>query len=849
MVMKPAPEKLFWNKPHAGLLQELRTDAAAGLGAEEAKRRQVQYGPNTATDAERQPLWLQFLLRFRNPLIILLMIASFLSAVTGDHAGFVIIVSMLFLSVTLDFFQEVRAEKTVDALRRSVAVRTTVLRDGQETELPVRDIVPGDIILLSPGALVPADGLLIACKDVYVNQSLLTGESFPAEKTAADGAAPVNNLNEAANAVFMGTSVISGTGVMVAASTGKETQLGSLAGTLIRPRPLTDFERGVEQFGMMILKIIAGMVLFVLLVNIWFHRPLLESFMFALALAVGLTPELLPMMTTVTLARGASRMAKQRVIVKHLPAMHNLGAMDILCTDKTGTLTEANIKLTGALDAAGAESERVFLLAFINSRLETGVKSPLDQAILEHGQPDISAWEKIDEAPFDFERRRVSVLAASGGKRFLIVKGAPEDILKLSTHYESGGAVTPFDDKARQACVDQFETCGDQGLRVLAVAFREVDAAHTKAVITEETDLTFSGFATFLDPPKQSAKDALRGLKDAGIAVKVITGDNERVTRHVCDMLGFDAGDVLTGDVMRTLSPEALAARVESAHVFCRVTPQQKSQIITALKSRGHTVGFLGDGINDAPALHGADVGISVDSATDVAKSAADVILLDHDLSVILAGVMEGRRAVENTEKYILMGSSSNFGNMFSMAGAALILPFLPMLPVQILLNNLLYDFSQTALPFDNVDADAVAGPTRWNLKLIRRFMWILGPVSSLFDFLTFYALLKLFPGNETLFRTGWFVESIVTQALIVLSIRTHRFFGGSKPHPFLVAMAVFIAGTGMLLPFTPLGAWFHLAPLPPVFFAFLTAALVAYFLLVEIAKHMFQKFIQPAEA
>jgi Mg2+-importing ATPase len=586
----------FWNLPLLQLLQEAGVGAESGLNGTEAAARLERYGPNTATDVVRSPLWLQFLLRFRNPLVILLLFASAISAVTGDMASFVIIVTMVCLSVMLDFFQEVRAEKSVDALRRSVAVKADVLRGGSVISIPVQQVVPGDILQLSAGDLIPADGRLIACKDIYVNQALLTGESFPVEKTCHDLPQPVDDITEAVNAVFMGTSVISGSGAMIVSSTGKTTRLGQLAGSLARRHPPTAFEQGVQSFGMLILRITIIMVLFVLLVNTLFHRPILESFLFALALAVGLTPELLPMIMTITLSRGALRMAKQKVIVKHLPAMHNLGTMDVLCTDKTGTLTEARISLVKTLDTNWQESDEIFTLAYLNSYFESGVKTPLDQAILDHGKPGISAWRKIDEVPFDFERRRISVLVASGAKRQLIVKGAPEDILKLSTHYEdSAGNVLPFDDAKNAECSARFEALGEEGFRVLGIAFREVDSAHNTAAITD------AGFAIFVDPPKLDAATTLRALARDGIRVKIISGDNERVTKHVCDMLGFDAGEIITGNELAQMSDEALLARIDDTHVFCRVTPQQKSRIIGALKKRNHIVGFLGDGISLTP--------------------------------------------------------------------------------------------------------------------------------------------------------------------------------------------------------------------------------------------------------
>jgi Mg2+-importing ATPase len=839
-------ETTFWNAPLVQLLQKAEVDGKGGLSSAEATVRLNRYGSNTAADVVRSKLWLQFLLRFRNPLVILLLFASAISALTGDAASFVIIITMVVLSVSLDFFQEVRAEKSVDALRQSVAVKADVLRDGSITSIPVQQVVPGDIVRLSAGDLIPADGRLIDCKDIYVNQALLTGESFPVEKSCSDLPKAVDDITEATNAVFMGTSVISGSGTMLVVDTGKATRLGQLAGSLALRHPQTAFEKGVQSFGMLILYITIIMVLFVLLVNTLFHRPMLESFLFALALAVGLTPELLPMIMTITLSRGAMRMAKQKVIVKHLPAMHNLGAMDVLCTDKTGTLTEAKISMVKAVDTNWQESDDIFTLAYLNSYFESGVKTPLDQAIIDHGKPDITAWQKIDEVPFDFERRRISVLVASKDKRLLIVKGAPEDMLKLSTHYKDSTGNEPlFDDAKSAECTTKFESLSEEGFRVLGIAYREVDATHTTAAITDEMELTFAGFAVFIDPPKLDAAETLRALARDGIRVKIISGDNEHVTKHVCDMLGFDAGTIITGNEMLQMSDEALLARIDDTHVFCRVAPQQKSRIIAALKKRTHIVGFMGDGINDAAALHVADVGISVDSATDVAKEAADIILLEHDLSVIHGGVIEGRRAVVNTEKYILMGSSSNFGNMFSMAGAALFLPFLPMLPIQILLNNLLYDFSQTVIPFDNVDPEALEKPVHWNMRLIRRYMGIIGPVSSVFDFLTFYVLLKLLHATEPFFQTGWFVESSVTQVLIIFAIRTRKSMFRSKPHPAIIAMALSIAALSIGLPFIPfIATWFGFIPLPLVFFGFLAAALVAYFILIECIKYVFRRVL-----
>lgn len=839
----PSPDTKFWNLKLTDTVNTI--DPAVGLSTEEASRRFTQYGPNLITERSHAPLWLQFLLRFRNPLVLLLLLASALSAITGDIPSFVVISTIVLLSVTLGFFQEMHAEKSIAALRHSVAIQATVLRDGNNITIPVANIVPGDIVELSAGALVPADGRLLACKDIYVNQSLLTGESLPVEKHIQDLETPTTQITQANNSVFMGTSIISGTGLMIVVNTGKNTYLGQLAHLLGHTRPPTDFERGVEKFGMLILRIAISMVIFVLVVNLYFDRPLLESFLFALALAVGLTPELLPMMVTITLSRGAIRMAQEKVIVKHLPAMHNLGAMDILCTDKTGTLTESTIHLAKSINIDGLADEKVFLMTFLNSYFESGIKSPLDQAILAQEPPNIQDWKKIDEVPFDFERRRVSVLLQFQQENFLIVKGAPEDVIKLSTAYETAtGKENIFDAKQRNACLAQFEALGAEGYRVLAVAYRKVPITHQTAIVTDESTLVFLGFAVFLDPPKLDAAETLKQLKRDGIHVKVITGDNERVTQHVCKMLNFDTGKIITGDELSQWDNTTLQREISTTHVFCRITPEQKSRIIMAFKTKGHTVGFIGDGINDAPAIHIADVGISVDSGTESAKEAADIILLEHSLSVIHRGVMEGRRAVLNTRKYILMGSSSNFGNMLSMAGAALVLPFLPMLPIQILLNNLLYDISQTAIPFDNVDKTALSKPVHWDMRHIKHFMGVLGPISSLFDFITFYVLLKIFHANEIAFHTGWFVESMITQVLIIFSIRTTLPFFLSRPHFLVVFMALLISTVAVILPFTPFNTWLGFSPLSTGFFIFLAAAVVVYFVLVEISKWIFRRYI-----
>jgi Mg2+-importing ATPase len=829
-------------------LRDLET-SREGLTEAQAQARLKRYGPNDALARKGQPLAVQFLLRFLNPLVLILLFASALSAVAGDTASFVIVVVIVTLSVSLDFVQEVHAQNAIDALRRSVAPMALVLRDGGARELHFEELVPGDVVKLAAGDIVPADCRLIKSRDLFVNQALLTGEPYPAEKHAGDLAGEIAEPDEETNCVFMGTSVVSGTASALVCRTGRATRIGALASELVHRRPPDAFEIGVRKFGFLILRLTFFLVLFVLVTNVLFHRPLLESIMFSIALAVGLTPELLPMVVTVTLARGALRLANLGVIAKRLPAIHDLGAMDTLCTDKTGTLTEAKIRLVSHIDAEGAGSPEVLRLAYLNSAFETGLRSPLDDAVLAYAKLDIGAWSKLDEVPFDFERRRVSVLLETkeAPERLLIVKGAPEDVLKHSTHRELvSGELAPLDERARQRAEDVFVKLGEEGYRALGIAFRKVGPEHCTATVSDEDDLIFAGFVVFLDPPKESASKAIAQLAASGVAIKILTGDSEQVTRHVCRELDLPTKGLLTGEELRQLSDEALLARIPDVDLFCRVTPLQKQRILMTLKRRGAVVGFLGDGVNDASAIHAADVGISVDSGADVAKAAADLVLMQRDLTVINEGVIEGRRTVENVTKYILMGSSSNFGNMFSMAGAALFLPFLPMLPVQVLLNNLLYDISEMGVPFDRVDASALSHPAQWSTVLIERFMLVLGPVSSLFDFLTFFVLLQLFAADAAQFQTGWFVESLATQALVVFVIRTRGPFWHTSPHPVLTTLSIGVVAAGIILPWTPVGAWFGLVRLPFSFYLFLAAAVAGYLALVEVVKRLFYRYVAP---
>ena len=833
----------LWQRPLADLLAELRA-TPAGLEAAEAARRLEAHGANVLRPRRRRSLALQFLSRFANPLVLLLLVAAAIAGFTGDAASFGLIATVVAASVTLDFVQEYRSGNAAEKLKQSVALRAEVVRPGGVEETTADRLVPGDVIRLAAGALVPADGRVLEARDFFVNQSLLTGEPYPVEKRPDDLPAAAADPGAAANTAFMGTTVVSGSATLLVCRTGADTALGEISDRLQQRPPATAFETGIRRYGDLILRLAILMVLFVLLVNALFHRPWLESFLFAVALAVGLTPELLPMIVSISLARGALRMARQRVIVKRLPAVHDLGSMDVLCTDKTGTLTEAQIRLEKHLDPLGADSPRPLLLAVLNSTLETGLRNPMDEAVLRHTEVDVSAWRKVDEVPFDFDRRRVSVLADDGARRLLVLKGAFEDVLRESASYEAAGPADqrPLDAAARAAITARFEALGREGYRVLGVAWKQTPRDQAHARVSDECDLVFAGFAAFEDPPKASAAAALKALAASGVAVKIVTGDNELVTQHVCAELGLAVTGVLTGAEIQDLGDPALAARAEGANLFCRVTPGQKSRVIQALRARGHVVGYLGDGINDAPSIHAADVGLSVDGAVDVAREAADLILLDHDLGVLHRGVREGRRTYGNVMKYVMMGTSSNFGNMFSMAGGTLVLPFLPLLPVQILVNNFLYDLSEIPVPMDRVDAEVVARPRRWDVANVRRFMLVVGPVSSVFDFLTFWVLLHVFRAGEALFHTGWFVESLCTQVLVIFVIRTRRSPLRSRPSAALAATSLAVVAVAIALPYTPAGAALGFVALPGLFFPILAGMVVVYLAMVEGAKRLFYR-------
>ena len=808
-------------------------DAAAprGLASWEAQERLLQYGPNEPASKRRSPL-AQLVPLLGNPLAIVLLVASGLSALLGQTVDAALIATMVVLSVGINMLQTWRSQKAAERLRDRVAPTATVLRDGRWQELARRDIVPGDLVRLSAGDLVPADARLVEARDLHVHQAALTGESLPVEKEVASDPADTRGT------VWLGTSVVSGTATAMVTATGAATQFGDLVSLLSEPPPETDFERGLRKFGMLITRTVLVLVLVLLAASLAMQRPAFESLLFAVALAVGLTPEFLPMITTVTLAQGASRMAEHHVIVKHLEAIQNLGSMDVFCSDKTGTLTVGEMRVEGSYDPAGRPSPRALALARINSRMETGIRSPLDVAILAASPDgDDDGWTKLDEAPFDFERRRASIVAQRGGERLLVTKGAPESVCAVCTS-------TP-EERARQA--QWITRQGEKGMRLLAVA---TCAAGERSAWTtrDEHDLRLEGFIAFSDPPLLEAKGTVEAMRRDGVEVKVLTGDEAAVARHVVEAVGLDPGVVVTGAEIDHMTDSALAQVAERTTIFARTSPAQKTRILLALKERGHVVGFMGDGINDAPSLHAADVGIAAPHAVDVAREAADMLLTERRLEVLHGGVLAGRRAFGNVTKYLLMGTSSNFGNMLSMAVASLLLPFLPMLPTQILLNNLLYDVSQLTIPTDRVDDAWLRKPHRSDVALVRRFMVFIGPISSLFDFLTFFVLLHVFRADEALFHTGWFVESLCTQTLVLFVIRTEERPWRSRPSGPLTASVLAVVAAGAILPATPLARLLGFVPLPATYFAFVALATIAYLALVEGAKRALLRRVYAGE-
>ena len=832
----------FWDTPVQELLTKLEA-TAAGLTSAEAARRLVRYGPNAMEHESRFAAVVSFLRFFTNPLVIILLAASGISLALGDSVGGLIIIAMVLLSVLLNFFMEFQARHAVEEIQKRVATTAAVLRDGREQELPVAALVPGDIILLNAGDLVPADARLLTAKDLQVRESALTGESLPVEKDAADLPAGKHSAGEARNSVFLGTAAQTGLATAVIVCTGRETALGEIAQRLAARPPETEFGRGIRHFGLMITRVIMLLVLFVLLVNVVLHRPLLESFLFAVALAVGMTPEMMPMIITITLAQGARRMAKKKVLIKQLAAIEDFGSMTILCSDKTGTLTEGEIVLDRHVNIEGGDDESVLRFVYVNSFFQAGIKSPMDDAVLKHEHPAIGEFEKVDEIPFDFNRKRLSVAVRRGEELLLITKGEAESIFAVCQSVTINGSPQPFDEQRRAQAAATFQKLSADGYRTLGVATVSLakQGVYTTAA---EHDMKLEGFAAFLDPPKADVRSVLEALKQNGVSVIVMTGDNQYVTQKVAKDVGLPAELIVTGNQLDAMDDAALAVHAERNAIFARVSPAQKNRVILALKARGHVVGYIGDGINDAPSLHSADVGISVMNGVDVAKDAAKVILLEKDLAVLNDGIVEGRRSFANIMKYIVMGTSSNFGNMFSMAAASLFLPFLPMLPTQILLNNFLYDASQISIPTDNVDVALLHRPKRWQISFIRQFMMIIGPISSIYDFLTFAVLLWGFRAttNAPLFRTAWFVESLATQTLVVFVIRTAGNPFKSRPSQPLLIAVVTVVVVAAILPYTSLGAFLGFTPLPVSLLGAIALLAVTYLLLVQVVKSWFYR-------
>jgi Mg2+-importing ATPase len=826
--------------PIGELLGYLGT-SESGLNSEEVQKRLELYGFNELAERKKRMILTEFLLRLKSPLVITLLLAGLISGFVGEVTDAVLIFVIVLLSGILDFYQEFKAEKAAEMLKERVTTTATVLRDGAKREVKLTEIVPGDIVHLSAGDIVPADARAIIAKDLFADQSALTGESFPVEKTVAPLQVRNAAITEWNNCLFMGTSIVGGSGIAVVLKTGSLTEYGRIAKRLVTRQPEKEFERGLRRFGFMITQVAFVLVAFVFLINAMYKRDVLESLLFAAALAVGLVPELLPMMLSVNLSKGALAMSRKGVIVKRLASIQNLGSMDILCTDKTGTLTENKITLGPHVNPTGKDDEKVFLHCYLNSYFQTGLKSPLDEAVLRHGELNAKEYVKIDEVPFDFARRRVSVVVERNGQRLLISKGAPEEVLRICTRYEYEGRQVELDDRVYLNIQQLYDDLGHQGLRVLGVAYKQVNNDKQNYSANDEREMTFLGFVAFTDPPKEDAKESIQLLEKSGIELKILTGDNEIVTRHLCEQLGFKIKGVVLGSEIAHLHDEALSRVVEQANVFARVTPTQKDRIMNALRMNGHVVGFLGDGINDAPSMKTADVAISVDNAVDIAKESADMILLQKSLRVLHDGVLEGRKTFGNTMKYVLMGTSSSFGNMFSVAGASLFLPFLPMLPIQILLNNLLYESSQAALPTDDVDNEYVEKPKRWNVSFVRRFMIVFGPISSIFDFMTFFIMLYAFNATEPLFQTAWFIESLTTQTLVIFIIRTRRVpFYKSKPGRIVTLSSLTAVAIALLIPFTPLGTLFQFVPLPRAFLVLLGALVSTYLVLVEVTKKWF---------
>ncbi len=827
------------------LLGELRS-GAAGLTQTEAEARSRANGPNEVAQEKPQGWPVRLWRIVRNPLVILLAALSSISFATGDARAGTVMAFMVALSVGLRFLQEARADAAAAKLKAMIHVTATVVRDGEAREVPLRELVPGDVINLSAGDMIPGDARVLSSKDLFVSQGSLTGESLPVEKFHDPEKEEASSPIELKNICFMGTSVQSGTATAVMVTTGVDTYFGSMASSIAGERTATSFDQGLNRFTWLMIQFMAVMVPLVFLINGLTKHNWEEAFFFAMAVAVGLTPEMLPMIVSVCLAKGALAMSRRKVIVKRLNAIQNFGGMDLLCTDKTGTLTEDRVVLQRHCNVAGRESEEVLLDGYLISHFQTGLKNLLDRAILNsadfHGQATVEKYKKLDEVPFDFTRRMMSVLVENPeGKAILLTKGAPEEMFHQCSRFELDGKLSPMDPELMVGLKEEYESLSNDGFRVLAVATKELTGKHACSR-DDERDLVLKGYVAFLDPPKITAGRAIEALHRHGVAVKILTGDNQLISRKVCKDVGLPPDPMLLGADVEKMPDAELAEAAEKATLLARLSPAHKERVIRVLRGKGHVVGFLGDGINDAPALRAADVGISVDSATDIARESADLILLERDLMVLEGGVIEGRKVFANILKYIRMGASSNFGNMFSVLGASAFLPFLPMAPIQVLTNNLLYDFSQVPIPADAVDDEQVAHPRPWNIGEIRRFILFIGPISSIFDYTTFFVMLWVFhcwdPSRATVFQTGWFVESLMTQTLIIHVIRTNKIpFLQSRASWPLTATTLSIMAFGMSLPYSPLASSLGLAHLPRLYWPILMLTLLAYVGLTQAIK------------
>ena len=835
----PTGPDRYWQGSADDLLAALGT-SAGGLRQQEATKRLTHISSNRLQTSKRFSIPLMLLAQFKSPIILILIGASLVSLYFADYLTAGIILGIVFLSGLLGFFQEYSASNALVNLLKVVKISSTVLRDGQQTQIANEEIVPGDVLLFSAGAMIPADCRLLEANHLHMEEAMLTGETLPVDKNIAPVPSDNPSIGQMSNILFMGTHVRTGSAKAVAVRTGRSTQFGQIAEHLRLRPPQIEFERGISRFGYFLLEVTLSLVFLIFVFNVVFHRPVLDSLLFSLALAVGLVPQLLPAIITVNLAKGAQAMARKKVIIKRLAAIENFGSMEILCTDKTGTLTEGLVKLQSCLDATGQPSERVRFFGYLNAQMETGIRNPIDEAICNSGALDISAFLKIDEVPYDFVRKRLSVVVKDPtGQIQLVCKGALDNILDACSTVEVQGLQDPIGTH-RPQLEQLYLEWSSKGLRILGVAIRSL-GPQERFESEDEREMTFLGFLLLLDPPKTDAREALARLEKAGVRIKLITGDNRLVSAYIAEQVGLSSHQVITGDKMREMSDEALIAAVRDVNIFAEIEPNQKERIIQALRKAGFVVGYMGDGINDAPALHMADVGISVNTAVDVAKDAAEIVLLESGLNILADGVAEGRRTFANTIKYIFMATSANFGNMFSMAGASLLLPFLPLLPTQILLTNFLTDFPELTIATDRVDPEMVDLPRRWDIRFIRRFMVYFGLLSSVFDYATFGILLLLLQADPVLFRTGWFVESVLSASLIVLVVRTRRPFYRSRASPYLIGATAMIAIVVIVLPYSgSLARLFQLTPLPWSFWLTMVGILSAYAFCAELVKRWF---------